>query len=94
MRDEIWDRSNNYNIHCPVEIYLLTKDKKGTRCLREIFIKGDTATPIGQKKLKLSANEDLGTIYLKSTKCNLSARIKFFNYQILHHTLITNKKLY
>ena len=88
MRDEIWDRSNNCNIHYPVEIYWLTKDKKGTRYLREIsIIKGDTATPIGQKKWKLSANEDWGTIYLKSTKCNLSARIKFFNYQILYTTL-------
>ena len=27
-------------------------------------------------------------------RCNLNAKIKYFNFQILHHSLITNKKLY
>ena len=66
--------------------------------LREIFLKSSTTIPIGQVKwtreLSLSNTEDWETLYLRATKCNMNARIKYFNYKILQHTLITNKKLY
>ena len=94
----ILNQSNNYNVNIPMAIQWLIKDQKGTKGLREIFLKSTTTIPIGQVKwtreLSLPNREDWETLYLRATKCNLNARIKYFNYKILQHTLITNKNLH
>ena len=36
----------------------------------------------------------LDPLYLRTRKCNLNARMHLFNYQVLQHTLMTNKKLH
>ena len=53
--------------------------------------------PIGQakwnKELSLT-NINWEILYLRTKKCNLNARMHFFNYQVLQKTLITNRKLH
>ena len=78
-------------------INLLLKDKKGTKHLREVFDKANTQKCIiGQGKLvaELYIDESLNwtKLYTMASKCNLDARLRYFNFQVLHKTLITNKK--
>ena len=97
IKDEFRNKIKTDNITYPTEIHYLTKDKKGTRNLREIFNKCVNDIPIGQSKWnhELSLiNVDWNILYLRTRKCNMNARMHFFNYQVLHHTLITNKKLH
>ena len=98
IRNDLSNLSNNYNVNIPTAIQWLIKDQKSTKCIWEIFLKSSTSMPIGQVKwtreLSLPNTEDWETLYLRATKCNLNARIKYFNYKILQHTLITNKDLY
>ena len=98
MRDEIQLNPISYDVMLPISIQWLTKDKKGTRNLRHIFNKNNNSIPKGQEKwseeLHLHMVTNWEKIYSRTQKCNLSARIKFFNYQVLHRSLATNKKLY
>ena len=50
IKDEFRNKSKSDNMSCPIEIHYLTKDKKGTRYLREIFTKNEDGVPIGQVK--------------------------------------------
>ena len=53
--------------------------------------------PIRQQKWQNEFDKDnieWNKIYLLSTGCNLNAKTIFFQYQILHKTLITNKKMF
>ena len=97
MKDEFRNKTKTDNITYPIEIHYLTKDKKGTRYLREMFNKCVNDIPIGQAKwnreLSLK-NLDWDPLYLRTSKCNLNARMHFFNHQVLQHTLMTNKKLH
>ena len=97
MKDEFRNKTKTANIFHPIEIQYITKHKKGTRNLREIFNKCVTDIPIGQAKwnreLSLQ-NMDWESLYIRTRNCNLNARLHFFNYQVLHHTLMTNRKLY
>ena len=87
----------NYNIEIPVNLIWLLKDKKGTKSLRYIFSnKAKPQIPIGQQKWQndfQNDNIEWKKLYLLSNKCNLNAKMVFFQYQILHKTLITNRKL-
>ena len=53
--------------------------------------------PIGQHKWQdiviESNNIEWYKIYQIATKCKLNAKLQFFNYQILHRTLITKENL-
>ena len=86
-----------YDLLLPLSIQWLTKDKKGTRNLRHVFKQENRVVPKGQVKWSEELNLHIDTnwepIYSRAQKCNLNARIKFFNYQILHRSLATNKKL-
>ena len=48
MKDEFRDKTKSNDMTYPSKIYYLTKDKKGTRYLREIFNKCVEGIPIGQ----------------------------------------------
>ena len=99
-----WKRELNgipkfFNITRPQCISLLTKDKKGTRSIREMFHKGEgLEIPKGQQKwideLNINVELDWKLLYTLPKKCKLNARSMYFQFQILHRTLITNHKLY
>ena len=76
----------------------LLKDRKGTRTIRSIWaLKNNSVKPVGQQKWSLEIgnpnNLDWKMIYTLPRKCRLNARITYFQYQINHRSLVTNKKL-
>ena len=60
--------------------------------------KGLTEPTIGQVKwsdeLALHKEIDWQKLYLMAKKCNVNARIRLFQYQILQRSLLTNRKLW
>ena len=97
MKEEFHNKTKVANMTYPIEIQCLTKDKKCSRNLREIFNKGVKDIPIRHAKWNLEltlTKVDWESLYLRSRKCNLNVEFTFFNYQVLHHTVITNRKLH
>ena len=98
-RENIQNYQKTQNMERPTIIDWLTKDKKGGQNLRKIWhLKDKESTIIGQVKW----NEELGEIdksvwrslYLTSDKCKINIRSKYFQYQVLHRSIMTNRKLY
>ena len=88
-----------HNMQRPTTVDWLTKDKKGGQSLRRIWQidrKGDQ--PIGQirwtEKLELPLDTNLNTLYDMGEKCKLNIRSKFFQYQVLNRSIMTNRKLF
>ena len=94
MENKVMDQ----HLRIPLNIVYLKKDKKGTRCFRELMNKGTHKPTIGQEKWinELALDNELNwqKQYQLSTNCNANARIRFFQYQILQRTLLTNRKLH
>ena len=72
--------------------------KKGTTHIRKIWKHQNLANiPIGQQKwitnLNLTENEDWKYLYNLAENCKLNATTIFFQYQMLHRTIMTNRKL-
>ena len=87
------------NMERPTVIDWLTKDKKGGQNLRKVWhIEDKESTNIGQ----IRWNEELGEIdnstwsslYQMADKCKINVRSKYFQFQILHRSIMTNRKLY
>ena len=82
----------------PTNLEWLIKDKKGGQNLRKIWqTDRNQDIPIGQSKWieKLVIRDDTNwkSLYTMADKCKLNIRSKFFQYQVLHRTIITNRKL-
>ena len=82
----------------PLTINLLLKDKQGTKHIRQTFEKATAQCNItGQAKwimeLNIPGNFNWSKIYTMATQCKLDARLRYFNFQVLHRTLTTNKAL-
>ena len=75
----------SYNITKPLVIKWITKDKKGT--WDEIRI----SQTRWNEEYDNAVNVDWACSYALSFKCRLNARVKYFQYQVLHRTLVTNK---
>ena len=92
------NREITYNAIYPNSIYWLVKDNKGTKGIRTILEKSNKNKTIGQQKwsdeLALGDEFDWKRMFLMAKDCNVNARIRFFNYQILQRSLITNRKLF
>ena len=89
---------NSFNLTIPPVMSLLIRDTKGTKTLRRIWsLNQNSIIPIGQEKWFLEVQDpnilNWTKIYNISKKCKLNARITYFQYQILHRSLVTNKKL-
>ena len=87
------------NMERPTIIDWLTKDKKGGQNLRKVWhIEDKESTNIGQ----IRWNEELGEIdnatwsslYQMADRCKINVRSKYFQFQILHRSIMTNRKLY
>ena len=88
----------SYNVYIPPPILWLTKEKKGIQCIREIWqYNKQKKLPPGQEKwlteLNLEDLEDWKCLYKMPLKCKINARSLYFQFQVLHRTLITNRKL-
>ena len=86
------------NLEMPTNLEWLTKDKKGGQNLRKIWQKNrNKDIPIGQSKwndeLELNNEANWKSLYTMADKCKLNIRSKYFQYQVLHRTIITNRKL-
>ena len=91
------DVSNDLQI--PPIFHLLKRCKKGTSLIRSIWDKQSLDhVPIGQQKwvaeLALTETEDWCFLYALPTACKLNPNTIFFQFQILHRTIMTNKKLH
>ena len=89
----------SFNLEPPPVMSLIIKDTKGTSTIRKIWtLKQDSITPKGQMKWSLESQDpnrlEWIKIYNITKKCKLNARINYFQYQILHRSLVTNRKLH
>ena len=95
--DELKDITRTYKVNLPKHVKWLLKDKKGTSNIRKIFNEDNTEIPKGQIKWEIEfGNEVLDSDFLYNLPnlCKQNARTKYFQFQVLHRTLITNKKLH
>ena len=86
------------NLEMPTNLEWLTKDKKGGQNLRKIWqMNRNKNIPIGQnkwnEKLELDNETNWKPLYTMADKCKLNIRSKYFQYQVLHRTIVTNRKL-
>ena len=89
----------DYNLTKPSNIDWLTKDKKGGTSLRKIWQQSAREVPpISQQRWSEEFNNDEEInwpfSYMLPFKCRLNARVKYFQYQINHRSLITNKNYF
>ena len=96
-KNHLNNQTREIDVCRPKTIEWLCKDKKGTVNLRKIWKPIDP--PILPEKIKwleeldMDENENWRDLYLLPIQSKLNARCKYFQLQILHRTLITNKKL-
>ena len=85
----------DYNITLPTNIAILLKDKRGTTSIRKIWTQASAFNPpTSQQKWNIEyGNNEWKYLYQLSHQCKFNARIIYFQYQILHRSLVTNKKL-
>ena len=99
-----WDRymltfRRDYNLTKPINIEWLIKDKKGASNLRKIWhLSAREVPPVSQQRWREELNDtdeiDWPYYYSLPFNCRLNARIRYFQYQIIHRSLISNRKLY
>ena len=98
LLDYMDNRVLDMNLRYPIAIEWVNKDKKGTKYIRKILKKGVLPQLTSQVKwhdtLALNNVVDWHKLYTMAIKCNADAKMKYFNYQVLQRTLITNRKLY
>ena len=94
---ELQNTPKNRNLIEPLILSYLRKGKKGTYHIRNIWKNQDSQTaPVGQQKwiteLNLTENEDWQYLNNLAKYCMLNAKTIFFHFQVLHRTIMTNKK--
>ena len=87
------------NMTMPPMLNFLKKCAKGTSQIRLFWSqRTEVLVPIGQQKwiieLGLNDNEDWSYLYTIARTCKLNANIVYLQFQILHRSIITNKKNY
>ena len=90
--------AKNANLLLPPIYNWLTKDKKGTKCIRKIWMLGKhEIIPKGQEKWSTELHNphliNWEKTYNIARLCKMNACIIYFQYQVIHRSLVTNKKL-
>ena len=89
-------RKNN-EVFRPITIEWLTKDRKGTKNIRKVWEPNEEPILPGKTKwieeLGLDEGESWKKIFLLPIHSKINVRCKYFQFQILHRSLITNRKL-
>ena len=98
-KDHMLINIRNSNLILPPIITLLTSDKKGTKNIRKAWnMRNRDIIPTGQEKWSQEIDNphtiDWPKIYTLAKLCKVNARIIFFQFQIIHRSLITNRKLF
>ena len=98
-KDHMLSETRISNLILPPLITLLTMDKKGTKNIRKAWKVGNkNIIPRGQEKwsqeLDNSQMINWKKIHTLPKLCKMNARTLFFQYQIIHRSLITNRKLF
>ena len=91
--------NTDFNLYLPPVINWLMKDKKGTKNIRKVWnLQRPAILPKGPEKWTLEfAQLDpniWNKIFLIPKQCKVNSRIIYFQFQIIHRSLITNKKLF
>ena len=96
-KDELLTKPKTFNAIPPPPMQKLYQCKKGTAAIRKIWTdESDTNIPIGQTKWireLTPQNINWQFCYKAANNYKLHARTRFFHYQVLHRTVMTNKKL-
>ena len=89
-------RSNNLE-DTPILSFLKMSEKDTSRIRRIWHIENGDTIPIGQQKWATELNphedEDWKYLYNAAISFRLNANLIYFNFQVLHRSLMTNKKL-
>ena len=96
-KNEVLNKIWNQNITIPSHISWILADKKRQKNTRIIYKQLDKAKPLGQQKWEIELeknNLDWKFLYCVTTNFKMNARSKYFQFQILHRSLVTNKKLH
>ena len=98
-KDELQGKRKNFELELPPVLKWIIKDKKGTKSFREIWSKNNTEfVPKGQEKWSLefvpTEVPNWKKIHLITKVCKMNARTIYFQYQITHRSLVTNRKLF
>ena len=92
--------SRDQNLAIPPILKFLSRYSKGTKHIRSIWenkaaIQADP--PIGQQKwnieLNINVQQNWSKLYFLAKLCKLEPRTIYFQFQVLHRTIMTNKKL-
>ena len=91
--------TRNSNLILPPILTLLTSDKKGTKNIRKTWKMGNIdVIPVGQEKWSQELpNPQLinwNEIYNLAKLCKMNARTIYFQYQVIHRSLITNRNFF
>ena len=92
-KNEVLNKIQNQNITIPSHITWILADKKGTKNIRRIYKQLDEAKPLGQQKWEIELeknNLDWKFLYCVTTNCKMNIRSKYFQFQILHRSRVTN----
>ena len=96
-KDELLIKPRNYDVKPPPPMQKLFQCKKGTSAIRRMWSdKVDTNIPIGQIKWATEfapVNIDWNFCYTVANKYKLNACTRISHFQVLHRTVMTNKKL-
>ena len=96
-KEELRGKERNYELELPSVIRCIIKDEKGTKTFRKIWSMNHTDfLPKGQENWSLELELAYTLNWKKSNlipkQCNMNARIIYFQYQITHRSLVTNRK--
>ena len=91
-KDHILLSIKNANILLPPIYNWLTKDKKGTKCIRKVWMLGKhEIVPKGQEKWSVQLHNshliNWEKTYNLAKMCKMNARIIYFQYQVIHRSL-------
>ena len=97
VKIELNGTAKTQEVFRPIQIEWLCKDKKGTQSIRKIWESNIPPEIPSQTKWVNEPNMDpidsWKPLYLLPIQSKLNARCKYFQFQILHRTLVTNRKL-
>ena len=98
-KDELLGKRKGFELELPPVIKWIIKDKKGTKSFREVCSMNNTEfVPKGQEKWSLEFEPtyvpNWKKIHLIPKVGKMNARIIYFQYQITHRSLVTNRKLF
>ena len=98
-KDHMLTETRNSNLILPLLITLLTLDKKGTKNIRKAWKMGNKdIIPRGQDKWSQELDNpqliNWAKIHTLSKLCKMNALTLYFQYQVIHKSLVTNRKLF